>query len=183
MQKYLITSEKFYTHDSDIFHKTLLQQLKKHKPQYVLFRDKTATNYEELASIFITTCKEVANVKSFIHQNISLAKALGADGVHLTSNQFCEIEIAKRENLEVIISAHTHNEVLKAQELGANAVTYSPIFASPDKGEPKGIDDLEELLSMCQIKIFALGGIVTNEHIDMISKTKAYGFASIRYFA
>jgi len=30
--------------------------------------------------------------------------------------------------------------------------------------------------------IFALGGIVTDEHIKSIHSTKADGFASIRYF-
>ncbi|ABB44516.1 Thiamine monophosphate synthase [Sulfurimonas denitrificans DSM 1251] len=182
MQKYLITSAQFYTQNSDIFYQTLYKQLKKQKPEYVLFRDKTATNYEELASVFTLTCKEIGGVKSFVHQDIYLAKALGADGVHLTSKQFCEIELAKSKNLEVIISTHSHEEVLQAQKLGADAVTYSPIFASPDKGEPKGVNDLEELLSKCKIKVFALGGIVTNEHVEMISKTKVYGFASIRYF-
>lgn len=182
MKKYLITSGEFYTQNSDIFYQTLHKQLKKHKPEYALFRDKTATNYEELASIFAITCKEVGGAKSFIHQDISLAKSLGADGVHLTSTQFLEIEKAKSKNLEVIISTHTHKGVLQAQKLGADAVTYSPIFASPDKGEPKGVDDLEELLSKCKIKVFALGGIVTNEQVEMIAKTKAYGFASIRYF-
>ncbi|MFA5462271.1 MAG: thiamine phosphate synthase [Sulfurimonas sp.] len=182
MQKYLITSREFYTQDSDIFSKTLYEQLKKHKPEYALFRDKTATNYKDLASIFTLTCKEIGGIKSFIHQDISLAKALGADGVHLTSKQFLEIQNAKSKNLEVIISAHTHDEVLQAQKLGADAVTYSPIFASPDKGEPKGVDDLEELLYKYKIKVFALGGILTNEQVEMIAKTKAYGFASIRYF-
>jgi len=182
MQKYLITSNEFYTQNSDVFYKTLNRELKKHKPEYALFRDKTATNYEELAYVFALTCKEVGGVKSFIHQDISLAKSLGVDGVHLTSKQFLEIEKAKSRNLEVIISTHSYDEVLQAQKLGADAVTYSPIFVSPDKGEPKGVQDLEELLSKCEIKVFALGGIVTDLHVEMIAKTKAYGFASIRYF-
>lgn len=84
--------------------------------------------------------------------------------------------------LFVIISTHTQKEVLRAQMLGADALTYSPIFASPNKGEPKGVEDLRELLEICSIKVFALGGIVTQEHIAAIEETKAYGFASIRYF-
>jgi len=91
-------------------------------------------------------------------------------------------EKAKNIGLEVIISTHTHQEVLRAQKLGADAVTYSPIFASPNKGAPKGIDALKELLEVCDISVFALGGIVDKSHVDMIEQTKAYGFASIRYF-
>lgn len=61
-------------------------------------------------------------------------------------------------------------------------MTYSPIFASPNKGETKGMDDLNELLDKCEIKAFALGGIVEEEQMVQIAKTKSYGFASIRYF-
>ena len=82
----------------------------------------------------------------------------------------------------MIISTHTHEEVLKAQKLGADAVTYSPIFASPGKGEPKGIEDLKELLKKCNIKVFALGGIVESSHIKAVEEARAYGFASIRFF-
>ena len=32
------------------------------------------------------------------------------------------------------------------------------------------------------INIIALGGIINDKQIEQISKTKAYGFASIRYF-
>ena len=32
------------------------------------------------------------------------------------------------------------------------------------------------------INIFALGGIINENQIKQISETKAYGFASIRYF-
>jgi thiamine-phosphate pyrophosphorylase len=61
-------------------------------------------------------------------------------------------------------------------------VTYSPIFTTPNKGEPKGIEDLKDVLEITEIKIFALGGIVEDEQIKSISQTDSFGFASIRYF-
>lgn len=182
MQKYLITSKEFYGETSENFSSVLCNQIRKHQPQYALYRDKSVPNYSEIASSFVTFCKKYENVKSFLHQDIALAQRVGAYGVHLTSKQFKEIADAKRLGLWVIISTHTHEEVLRAQRLGADAVTYSPIFTTPGKGEPKGVDDLRELLEICNIKVFALGGIVTQEHIAMIAQTKAYGFASIRYF-
>lgn len=69
-----------------------------------------------------------------------------------------------------------------AEEMGADAVTYSPIFFSPGKGEAKGLKDLEELAKNSKINIYALGGIIEEKHVEDIKKTKAYGFASIRYF-
>lgn len=172
MKKYFITSKK----------NSLYVQLKKHSPHYVLYRDKLNLNYDKEAKEIFDICAKFQDIKFFIHQKIKLAKDLGATGVHLTSKQFDEIKIAKNLGLEVIISTHTKEEVLKAQKLGANAVTYSPIFVSPEKGEPKGIDDLKNLLNESTIKVFALGGVVDTLHVELLDKTDVYGFASIRYF-
>ena len=44
-------------------------------------------------------------------------------------------------------------------------------------------DKLNEVIEKFpNLKIFALGGIIQNEQIKEIEKTKAYGFESIRYF-
>ncbi len=182
MYKYLITSREFYTDTPAIFRNILHEQFKEYMPEYALYRDKSNPNYDIQAAHFVEVCSQFQGIKSFIHRDADLAKKLNATGVHLTSTQFDKIEYAKSLGLEVIVSTHTHNEVLKAQKLGADAVTYSPIFASPGKGEPKGIDDLRELLKKCNIKVFALGGIVEEEQVREIEKTQAYGFASIRYF-
>lgn len=182
MKKYLITSQEFYSDKEEIFTQRVKEQFKKHSPDYALFRDKSTHNYEKLAQTFIEACKETKTVKSFLHQDSELAHRLKADGVHLTSTQFDKIKDAKGLGLEVIISTHTYEEVLKAEELGADAVTYSPIFATPNKGEPKGVDDLKELLNKCKIKVFALGGIVEQKQVEAIKDTLSYGFASIRFF-
>ena len=182
LQKYLITSREFYTDTPAIFRNILHEQFAQHSPTYALYRDKSNPNYRVQASHFIEVCNQFEKIKSFIHRDADLAKELGATGVHLTSKQFDTIEYAKKLGLEVIISTHTHDEVSQAQSLGADAVTYSPIFRSPNKGEPKGIEDLKKLLKTSSINIFALGGIVESTQIKQIEDCSAYGFASIRYF-
>lgn len=182
MKKYLITSKEFYTDDISLFCSTLSKQILKHKPHYVLFRDKQNLHYKQQAKSFVATCEKFKGLKYFIHSDVDLAKELNATGVHLTSTQFNEIRKAKELGLEVIISTHSHVEVQKAKDSGVDAVTYSPIFLSPNKGEPKGIDDLKKLTKEVDINIFALGGIVKKLHVQEIKKTKVYGFASIRYF-
>lgn len=182
MKKYLITSREFYTDTPAIFRNILHQQCQIHMPEYALYRDKLNPNYDIQAAHFVDVCKQFEGVKSFIHQKVDLAKELNAYGVHLTSKQFNEIAHAKELGLACGISTHSKDEVLKAQDMGADYVTYSPIFASPNKGEPKGIEDLKALLKVCDIKVFALGGIVKPRHVDMIKEANPYGFASIRYF-
>lgn len=183
MQKYLITSPELYTQDPALFVPILREKIKKHAPHYVLYRDKTNEDYGAMAKEFIKVCREFGSLKCFLHQDADLAKELGADGVHLSSLQFDAVERSKNMGLEVIISTHTHQEVLKAENLGADAATYSPIFVSPGKGEPKGVGDLREIVAKSYINIFALGGIVTEEQVADIMGTGAFGFASIRYFA
>ncbi len=182
LHKYLITSREFYTDTPAVFRSIVHDQLAFHMPQYALYRDKANPAYAVQAAHFVEVCSQFESVKSFIHRDIELAQKLQAKGVHLTSKQFDEIQKAKKTGMEVIISTHTHKEVLKAQQLGADAVTYSPIFTSPGKGEAKGIEDLKVLLDKCNIKVFALGGIVTEDEVCMLKETSAYGFASIRYF-
>jgi len=174
MQSYLITSSEF---NADLH-----EQLQLHLPTYALYRDKLNPNYDVDAKHHVQVCSQFDNVKSFLHQKPDLAKKLNATGVHLNSSQFDKIEYCKSLGLEVIISTHTHEEVLKAQALGADAVVYSPIFSSPNKGEPKGIKDLTSLVQKVDIKVFGLGGIIDEKQIKEIEKSGAYGFASIRYF-
>lgn len=183
MIKYLITDPKYYTNDEKKFEKILINVLNKHQIEVACFRDKESDNFEEIAKIFIKTCKE-KNIKNILlNGNFLLAHKLNATGVHLTSTQFDDIKKAKELGLYVIISCHTFEDIEKAIDYQADAVTYSPIFETPNKGAPKGITSLNEVVEKYEnINIIALGGIINDEQIEQISKTKAYGFASIRYF-
>ncbi|QSZ41596.1 thiamine phosphate synthase [Sulfurimonas aquatica] len=171
---------KHYFISSDIT--TLKEKMSKYYPEYILYRDKTNPDYALNAKKFIEICSDFKESNAFLHQEYELAFKLNATGVHLTSTQFEDIKKAKELGLKVIVSTHTHEEVLEAEALGADYVTYSPIFASPGKGEPKGIEDLKSLLKKCNVKVFALGGIINEVEVEQIAKTKSYGFASIRYF-
>jgi thiamine-phosphate pyrophosphorylase len=159
------------------------ERIKKHNPSYVVYRDKQNKNYKDDAKSFVKICREFDKLRCFIHQDVDLAVELKADGVHLTSTQFNKIKYAKSKSLEVIISTHSLDEVKKAQNLGADYVTYSPIFYTPDKGEPKGIEDLKTVVESVDVKVFALGGITTQKELDEVKRANPYGFASIRYFS
>jgi len=149
----------------------------------ILYRDKATLKYEENAEKFIIEAKKHPFSKIIMHSNYNLAYRLKADGVHLTSTEFEAIERAKSLGLLVIISTHTLEEALRAERLGADMITFSPIFATPNKGEPKGIKELNRVASKLEIPLIALGGIVTQAHISLCEQSKAIGFASIRWFS
>ncbi|MBP7741999.1 MAG: thiamine phosphate synthase [Aliarcobacter sp.] len=183
LKNYLITDPKYYSNNTQLFEKTLSDIFKNRKIDIACFRDKESENFEELAKIFIKTCKDFNINKSLINTDYNLAYKLNAFGVHLNSTQFDKIKIAKNLKLYTIISCHTFDDIKNAINSQIDAITYSPIFETPNKGEPKGIKGLEDALDTFKdLKIIALGGIINDTHISLVSQTKAYGFASIRYF-
>ncbi len=180
---YLITDPKYYSNDKNVFERNIRRVLKIKKVDIACFRDKESENFKEIAKVFIKVCKEFNIEKILINGHYKLAKKLGASGVHLTSSQFEKIKKAKDLDLYTIISCHNYDDIEKAQNLYADAITFSPIFHSPNKSEAKGIHILKEATSIYEdTNIIALGGIIDDEHITKISNTKAFGFASIRYF-
>jgi thiamine-phosphate pyrophosphorylase len=182
MKSYLITDPKYYSNQQKLFEKTLTTILQNNIPDMACFRDKTSQNIEELIEIFTNICHKKKVETIFINNNIELAMKYKANGVHLTSTQFDKIQYAKNNGLKVIISCHTQEEIESAIEQKADFITYSPIFATPNKGEPKGVAELQRVVKKYPINIIALGGIITKEHLQELEKTGVYGFASIRYF-
>lgn len=183
LKSYLITDPTFFTNEPKKFVLKLKEVLSKHKVNIACFRDKNSTNFEELAKLFLEICREFHIEKVLINTDINLAIKLNFDGVHLNSKQFENIEEVKKKNLFTIISCHNFDELKIADSLKVDCATYSPIFKSPNKGEPKGILELKKAISSFpNLKIIALGGVVSNQQIEEINNTKAYGFASIRYF-
>ncbi len=178
MISYAITDPKtlsFETLDSDL--KRIAQ-----KADMLVYRDKENPRYAHFAAKFIGSAKQFPLEKILLHSDVELASKLGADGVHLTSRQFEEIGRAKKLGLFVVISCHSIDEAKKAEKLGADMITFSPIFPSPNKGRPLGLAALKELKGIISLPIIALGGILTQVQIDACREAGASGFASIRFF-
>jgi len=154
----------------------------KHSPNFISFRDGRRVAIKSNAKEFLDNVRSLLDAKLFLSSDYKMAELLGFEGVHLKSDQFFDIKEAKKLGLDVIISTHCEDEVALALSFGADFVTYSPIFDTPDKGKAKGIEDLEKICIDYPNKIIALGGIVGQKEIEQISKLKIAGFASIRYF-
>jgi thiamine-phosphate pyrophosphorylase len=146
----------------------------------IVYRDKDSNNYEENAGVFMAEAKGFERV--LLHSDYLLASTLHADGVHLKSTQLDDIKKAKDLGLFVVVSTHTKDEAKLAETYGADMITFSPIFDTPNKGRAVGVDKLKDIVSSVSIPVIALGGIVTQEHINSCMKVGAKGFASIRYF-
>lgn len=180
IQRYLITDPSFYTSEPISFENKLHEVLSSFEVDFICLRDKQTQNYKALAKVFKKF--ETKQRKLLLHTDYSLASQLGFWGVHLPSSQFDEIRKAKELGLYVVVSTHTFEEALHVKTLGADFITYSPIFNTPNKGEPKGLEKLKEINDKIDIKCFALGGIISDEQIKLCEDAGSFGFASIRYF-
>ena len=99
-----------------------------------------------------------------INDRIDVALAVEADGVHLGQDDM-PYEAARAilgDDAIIGITAHTVEEALEAQQMGADYVGLSPIFSTAtkaDAGPAAGIAFVEEADKRLRIPTVAIGGI------------------------
>jgi thiamine-phosphate pyrophosphorylase len=123
------------------------------------------------------------NTKLLINDRADIALAANADGVHLTSRSLSCHTIRRNFSQDFIIgvSTHTIEEAEKAERQGADFVTFSPIFSTPNKSDPQGVEILREVCEKLKpFPVVALGGIDTG-NFRVVLKAGASGFAAIRF--
>jgi thiamine-phosphate pyrophosphorylase len=136
----------------------------------------------ELTSEAVQLTKRAAT-KLLVNDRADVALAAKADGVHLTSRSLSAEVIRKNFPKDFIIgvSAHTFEKAEIAKRQHADFVTFSPIFSSPDKGEPHGIEKLREVCEQLKpFPVVALGGIDETNFAGVL-QAGAKGFAAIRF--
>ncbi len=180
--RYAITDPAYYGSDPFSLKSSADRILSNSKVDLICLRDKKNPDYKLLAKAFMDLKPMFPKTLFFLHSDIDAALELGADGIHLPSKMIEQIGRSCDAGLKVIVSTHSFKEIKRAEENGAYGVTYGPVFETPGKGEPKGLEKLKEITGKISINIFALGGIVSNEQIEAVERAGADGFASIRYF-
>ncbi len=122
-------------------------------------------------------------VKILINDRADIALAARAGGVHLTSQSIPTRIIRQNFPKEFIIGVSTHNlsEVERARNEGADFAVFSPVFVTPNKGEPLGLKVLNEVCEKIKpFPVVALGG-VNATNCRKVLEAGAGGFAAIRY--
>ncbi len=181
IKNYLITDPSYYNSLHE-FSEYLENIYLHHHIDYACFRDKQNLDITPYAKLFLKLSQKYNIEKTLLNGDFLLAYKLGFWGVHLRGDQFFKIELAKEKNLKIIISTHSQKEVEQAQNSNLYAITFSPIFSTPNKGRPKGVSTLKDIVKNYNIKCFALGGIISETEVSLCKKSGVYGFASIRYF-
>ncbi len=125
------------------------------------------------------------DVKMLVSARPDIAAMVGADGVHLTSGAKASDVKSARDLLGderyIAFSTHSLEEAHTAEDEGADFLAFGPVFKTPSKeryGKPMGLDALEEVCRMVHIPVFALGGIKTENVVEVIERG-AFGIAVI----
>jgi thiamine-phosphate pyrophosphorylase len=152
-------------------------------------KDLTTRELELLAREAIDVVREnsPSNTKLLINSRADVALAIGADGIHLRSDDISPSDVRNiyRQQhqgapLAIGVSCHTLHQVRQAAD-HADFVVYGPIFQKGTvSGSAAGIEGLHQA---CQEKIpvLALGGI-TLENAGSCFRAGAAGIAGIRLF-
>lgn len=122
-----------------------------------------------------------------VNDRADIARAAGADGVHLTTRSLeaATVRRAFGQDFLIGVSAHTLAEARAAREGGADFVVFGPVFDTPSKralGSPVGVENLREAAhALSPFPLFAIGG-VTRANAPQVLHAGARGVAAIRLF-
>ena len=119
-----------------------------------------------------------------VNDRSDIARAAGADGVHLTTQSLPVEVVRKTCGAEFLIGVSTHSlaEARAACAGGADFVVFGPVFETASKrvyGEPQGLNKLSEVTGeLGECPVLAIGG-VTVEHVAECFEAGARGVAAI----
>ena len=181
MLRYLITDRQS-AGDSDQLVKCLQRAIDAGVEQ-VQIREKDLTARQLMALIAALDRK---HARILVNGRMDVALASGADGVHLPSDSPAPSFFRRLAPAGFLIgvSCHSVQQVLLAEQGGADFTVLGPIFATPSKlayGEPLGLRVLHEAAHSAAIPVFALGG-VNDTNREACQRAGARGIAGIRLF-
>lgn len=131
----------------------------------IQYREKTKTRREmHEAAKKLRNQTAGRGVTLIINDEIDLALAVGADGVHLGQD---DLPIAIARTLlgrEAIVGISTHNlaQAVRAESDGADYIGFGPIFKTSTKDSqnpPLGLEAVAETVKQVQIPLYPIGGI------------------------
>lgn len=138
--------------------------------------------------IFLAEAKEIQKlckkyqVPFVINDNVDIALAIDADGVHVGQSDMEALDVRKRLGPDKIIGVSAQNvqQALLAQKHGADYLGVGAVFSTGSKDDAEDVS-FETLKAICQavdIPVIAIGGI-TKENVSELKGSGICGIAVI----
>ena len=123
-----------------------------------------------------------SKTRLLVNDRADIARAAGADGVHLTAHSLPADVVRSTFGPEFLIGVSTHSleEARAARNAGADFVVFGPVFEKHGYSSPQGLDKLRYVTSeLGDFPVLAIGGI-SLENVDACFEAGASGIAAIR---
>ena len=149
----------------------------------VQLREKELSQEEFLAEAMeISSLCRKHGVPLFINDNVDVAIACHADGIHVGQSDLEAAQVRQRvgDNLMIGVSVHSVEEALEAVKQGADCLGVGAMFATSTKTDVDVLP-METLRAICdavEIPVVAIGGINRN-NIPRLSGTGVDGVALV----
>ena len=144
-------------------------------------KDLSDTALIQLAQPIAALCENY-DAKLFINTHISVAREVGAAGVHLPAKAELVGSVKETEagdNFYIGCSVHSLDAAKRREVEGADFLTYRPIYptaSKPGYGPAVGTACLAEVVEGVKLPVFALGGI-TPDRVQECLAAGAFGVA------
>ena len=129
----------------------------------IQYRAKSSPNPLQEAKLLLTECREF-RIPLIINDDVELALAVGADGVHLGKDDGSPEEARKKLGQDAIIGVSCYDSVeraVQAESQGASYVAFGRFFPSASKPHAPcaRLKTLGEAKKRVRLPIVAIGGI------------------------
>lgn len=130
----------------------------------IQLRDKTSVADRLAVAKRIAAFKKDFNFLFIVNDDLEVAKAVDADGVHVGKDDPSPEECRHVLGPGKIVgySSHALEEAIDAEKRGADYVAFGAIFPTPTKGPGhpvQGLEKLRQVVEAVTIPVVAIGGI------------------------
>lgn len=154
---------------------TLYEQVEQALKGGVTFVQLREKNLDE--SEFLEEAKEIKklcakyHVPFVINDNVDIAAAIDADGVHVGQSDMEALDVRAKLGPDKIIgvSAQTVEQALRAQKHGADYLGVGAVFPTGSKADAVEVDHevLRQICEAVDIPVIAIGGISENNVLEL----------------
>lgn len=141
----------------------------------IQYRDKgiDAERRRAQARALLALCRR-HGVSFIVNDDVALAAALGADGVHIGRDDPGLADTRRQLGADRLIGVSCYNELeraLTAQAQGADYIAFGSFFPSPTKPQAvrAGVELLRAARAQLRIPIVAIGGITPENGADLLA--------------
>lgn len=146
-------------------------------PYALILREKDLCEQEYLElAIEVQKLCLAENVLFFVHRNIDIANIIGCKNIHLSILDLEKIEDKINGFENISVSCHSVADVRSALNISSTQIVLGTIFETECKKglKGKGTQFISEIREMCEIPIYAIGGI-KEKNINTVIEAGATG--------